>query len=213
MVTKTPFLGHSFISRLVSFNNLRNHHSVDMNLGLDRTMEHILYKGYSGGYLIDMHTKGLNYVENCKSDIVLLQIGSNDLCKKSNSVRDVARGIIELSMLLQYKYKVKQVIVCPILHCLPPKRPINYAVDVDWFNGRCDELNVYLDSYFKDDNMENVMFWRHSGFWSPDSKASTYIDDGVHLNNQDGYLKYYRSVRAAVVTARKTCSQLCRSVL
>lgn len=110
-------------------------------------------------------------------------------------------------MLLRYKYKVKQVIVCQILHRLPPKRPIKYEIDVDWFNGRCDELNVYLDSYFKDDNMEDVMFWRHSGVWSPDSKASTYIDDGVDLKNQDGYLnsqiKYYRSVRADVVTVRK----------
>lgn len=106
-------------------------------------------------------------------------------------------------MLLQYKYKVKQVIVCQILHRLPPKRPIKYEIDVYWINGRCDELNVYLDSYFKDDNMEDVMFWRHSGFWSPDSKAPTYIDDEVNLNNQDGYLTYYRNVRAAVVTVRK----------
>ena len=138
---------------------------------------------------------------------VLLQIGSNDLCKKSNSVRDVARGIIELSMLLRYKYKVKQVIVCPILHCLPPKRPINYAVDVDWFNGRCDELNVYLDSYFKDDNMENVMFWSHQ------------IVNHLPILMM-GYTWTIRRVTWNIIVVYeqllllpgKTCSQLCRKV-
>lgn len=89
-------------------------------------------------------------------------------------------------MLSRYQYKVKQVIVCQILHRLPPKRPIKYEIDVDWFNERCDELNVYLDSYFKDDNMEDVMFWRHSGFWSPDSKHLSILMIGTP--EQSGWL-------------------------
>ena len=43
-------------------------------------------------------------------------------------------------------------------------------MNIPWFNGRCDELNTYLIRYFKDDKMKNVVFWKHSGFWSTESK-------------------------------------------
>ena len=76
-------------------------------------------------------------------------------------------------------------------------------MNIPWFNGRCDELNTYLIRYFKYDKMKNVVFWKHSGFWSTESKHIAYCKDGVHLNTQAGYLKYYQSVRAAIVTARK----------
>ena len=41
MVAKMLILGHSLISRLVTFNSLQNHHSVDMNMGLNPTQEQI----------------------------------------------------------------------------------------------------------------------------------------------------------------------------
>ena len=41
MVAKILILDHSFISRLVTFNSLKNHHSVDMNMGLTPTQEQI----------------------------------------------------------------------------------------------------------------------------------------------------------------------------
>ena len=41
---------------------------------------------------------------------------------------------------------------------------MRYEVDIPWFNGRCDELNTYLIRYFKDDQMENVVFWKRSVF-------------------------------------------------
>ena len=59
-------------------------------------------------------------------------------------------------------------------------------MNIPWFNGRCDELNTYLIRYFKDDKMKDVVFWKHSGFWSTESQHTAYCKDGVHLNTQSG---------------------------
>ena len=106
MVANILILGHSFISRLVTFNSLQNHHSVDMNMGLNPTQEQILYMGYPGGHLNIIKTEGLQYVQMCNPDIMVLQIGSNDLCKETNEVHDVAKGIIEVAMSLRFKYNM-----------------------------------------------------------------------------------------------------------
>jgi hypothetical protein len=60
-----------------------------------------------------------------------------------------------------------------------------------------------LKNYFKEDKVEGVQFWRHSGFWSPDNQELVYTDDEVHLNEVYGYTKYYNSVRVAVVCLLK----------
>jgi hypothetical protein len=91
------------------------------------------------------------------------------------------------------------VAVLQILHRQWPRRRIRYPVDIPWFNVRVDTLNTLLRNYFKDDRVEGVQFWRHSGFWSPQNQELVYTDDGVHLNEVYGYPKYFNSVRAAVV--------------
>lgn len=48
MVVKTLILGHSFISRFKSFIKVSKHRSVSMNLGLDKSREHVLLRGYPG---------------------------------------------------------------------------------------------------------------------------------------------------------------------
>ncbi|CAC5377599.1 unnamed protein product [Mytilus coruscus] len=175
-----------------------------MNLGLDKSREHVLLRGYPGGNLEKNKKCGLDYVKLCKPEIIVLQIGSNDLCNSTNSVQDVARGIIEVAMKLRFCLEVKKVIICQILHRLSPQKRIRYKVDIKWFNKRCDELNSFLSHYFRENRMDNVSFWKHSGFWSERSKQFAFCNDGVHLNINTGYPKYYNSIRAAVVSARKS---------
>ena len=73
------------------------------------------------------------------------------------------------------------------------------AVDIPWFNDRVDTLNTFLRNYFKEDRVEGVEFWRHSGFRSPENQELVYTD-GVHLNEVYGYPKYYNGALAAVVS-------------
>jgi hypothetical protein len=77
---------------------------------------------------------------------------------------------------------------------------MRYPVDIPWFNDRVDTLNTFLRNYFKEDRVEGVEFWRHSGFRSPENQELVYTDDGVHLNKVYGYPKYYNGALAAVVS-------------
>jgi hypothetical protein len=64
-----------------------------------------------------------------------------------------------------------------------------YTVDIPWFNDRVDTLNTFVRNYFKEDRVEGVQFWRHSGFWSPENQELVYTDDEVHFNEVNGYKK------------------------
>jgi hypothetical protein len=66
-----------------------------------------------------------------------------------------------------------------------------------------DELILYLSNYFKENQVEKVCFWRHSGFWSEEYNQRVFLPDGVHLNNMHIYPKYYQSLRAAIVSLSK----------
>lgn len=192
-------LGHSFIARLQDF---MDSNSELRNMNFDPQGKMVFLRGFRGGKVKQIKDFGLRTVQQLRPDIVLLQIGSNDLCNPELSVRDVAKNIIEIVLILIFMHGVTKVGVMQILHRVPPKRLVKYAIDTAWFNDRCDTLNKFLDDYFAHDNVPGARFWRHSGFWSPKCQSEVYDSDGVHLNNT-GYIKYYRSVRALMVTASR----------
>jgi hypothetical protein len=135
--------------------------------------------------------------------VVLLQVGSNDLCQLDKSIQEIEHKSIGLVLALKYCFHVQRVAVLQILHWQWPRRRIRYPVDITWFNDRVDTLNTFLRNYFKEDRVEGVQFCRHSGFWSPENQELVYTDDWVHLNEVYGYSKYYNSMQAAVVCLLK----------
>lgn len=189
------FLGHSFIVRLHRFLN----HSVNFrtNLGLNR--EHVVYRGYSGCTIDRLSQRGIREVDKFKPALVCLQIGSNDLCSIDVEVHDLVDKIVDFTEMLRGR-GVRRVCVFQILHRKPPTKPGRFAVDSEWFNSRVDLVNRLLDERLGRDFLSGVRFWRHAGFWSPENKAMVFCEDGVHLNETQGYPKYYNSVRASVVS-------------
>jgi lysophospholipase L1-like esterase len=139
-------------------------------------------------------------VASLQPAVVLLQVGSNDLCQLDKSVQEIEQKLIGLVLTLKYCYNVQRVAVLQILHRQWPRRRMRYPVDIPWFNDRVDTLNTFLRNYFKEDRVEGVEFWRHSGFRSPVNQELVYTDDGVHLNKVYGYPKYYNGALAAVVS-------------
>lgn len=204
MTHQVLILGHSFISRLYDYIITSNHHSVDVNMGLDPELHKIRLRGYPGGNLQKIREKGIEEVKRFKPDCVILQIGSNDLCNKEKTVNEIAQGIIELVLKLLFCEGVKKVGILQILHRLPPKKKIRYEVDTVWFNERCDELNATLLSYFADNKVDGAKYWKHKGFWSTENQNYVFDKDGVHLNKEHGYRKYFNSVRALIVHLYKS---------
>ena len=83
------------------------------------------------------------------------------------------------------------VIIGELLHRDPVRVGIHY-------NCKVVQTNVAIKQLISSDNNNNIIFWRHRGFWADLSFLS---NDGVHLND-GGMLKYFKSVSSAVLHAR-----------
>jgi lysophospholipase L1-like esterase len=103
-------------------------------------------------------------VGSLQPTVVLLQVGSNDLCQLTKSFQEIEQQLIGLVLTLKYCYHVQRVAVLQILYRQWSRRRIRYPVDIAWFNDRVDTLNTLLRNYFKEDRVEGVQLWRHSGF-------------------------------------------------
>ena len=110
-------------------------------------------------------------------DIVYLQIGGNDMISFANY--------------LYYGLHVRIVIIGELLHRDSARVGILY-------NCKVVLTNVAIKQLISSDNNNNIIFWRHRGFWEDLSFLS---NDMVHLNH-GGILKYFKSVRSAVLHVR-----------
>ena len=55
-------------------------------------------------------------VASLQPAVVLLQVGSNDLCQLDKSVQEIEQKLIGLVLTLKYYYNVQRVAVLQILH-------------------------------------------------------------------------------------------------
>ena len=85
-----------------------------------------------------------------------------------------------------------------ILHRFPPKFKPRYSVDLPWFNSRVDTTNELL----RKSSLPHMNFWKHKELFLPECSSVALSSDGVHLNSL-GYIKFFKNVRAAVITANK----------
>ena len=89
-------------------------------------------------------------VVSLQPTVVLLQVGSNDLCQLDKSVQEIEHKLIGLVLTFKYYYHVQRVSVLQILHRQWPRQRIRYSVDIPWFNHRrlC-RVNNMLAMYLK----------------------------------------------------------------
>ena len=124
----------------------------------------------------------LHVVASFAPDIIVLQLGTNDLSRFDPLV--VGSSIEDLVRILYDKYDVKVVCVCQTLH-----RGADPA-----FNVRVRALTKYLKTFLEP--LPYFFFWGHMGFWNTTRRFLA--RDGVHLNEQGQY-KLFRSLRGAVL--------------
>lgn len=206
MPAKILILGHSFTTRFRK--HIRdNLDTLSYSLNMDPRDIMVTYSGRPGGTVQVVGDAQLEeaHIREFSPDVVILQIGSNDLCRANKSPVSVCEEIRRLSVLLLTEFQVKKVVILQILHRLPNRTPNpRHLVDIPWFNGRVDRLNFLLSHNL---NKDNVLFWPHKGLRSAEKLAVSLLPDGVHLNH-NGYNKYFQTVRAAVVTAVKQIRHL-----
>ena len=198
---KILVMGHSFIRRFTYFLSHSQDHSANLNLDVRSCF--IKYSGIPGGTVAKFNDRQLAEVRRESPDLVVLQIGSNDLCDYDISVSKVVHNILSLVDNLHNSYHVQQVIIMQILHRHIPRnrRKIRPGFNMDVFNERVDAANQCLKSEVV--NRQYATYWKHKGLCVKELLEAALCDDGVHLNNHIGYKKFFKNIRAAIVTTLK----------
>ena len=200
MVRKILLLGHSFISHFKRFlkTNL-NTFSYSINLNPREVM--VQYASCPGATVEKLERTCMSDVEDFEPDVVVLQIGTNDLADPTCTPEKLVKKITGLVRTLLTTYKVKYVAVLQILHRFPSSRPTRHKVDVPTFNKKVDDANDLLTKSLS--GVPGCRFWRHKGFWGAHQRA-TIANDGVHISQSFGQRRYFYSIRAVAVSSLKT---------
>lgn len=130
----------------------------------------------------------LHVVEQIAPDVVVLEIGTNDLVDTSPEV--VGSAIESLVCLLLEGYKVRVVCVC---HVIPRGQS---HIEAASFAERVEILQQYLEVVLSP--IPGVFCWLHKAFSHPGKDY--YLQDGVHVNPAGEY-HLYRSYRGAILRA------------
>ena len=151
-------LGHSYIRGLRDFMN-RNYHYYNLRL-----FTHLFdtFCRAQGGLTIPrlIHERSdLCNFAYTQPDIVYLQIGGNDISTWDSSPVSVASDMISFSNYLHYGLHVRIVIIVELLHRDPALVGIHY-------NCKVVQTNVAIKQLISSDNNNNIIFWRHRGFWA-----------------------------------------------
>jgi len=187
-------IGHSFIRRLHQFARLNNSSDCDMNISPDQAT--IKWHGIGGRTIPKTIRHDLHVVESFRPDIVIVQLGTNDLA--DHTPLRVGSVIEEFVRLLHDSYGVTIVCVCQTIRRESAKP----------FNKKVDMLSKYLKVVLEP--IPYAIFWGHRGFWK--SPHNVYTSDGVHLNNL-GQLKLYRSLRGAILKSLRLVSAVIYNVV
>lgn len=130
----------------------------------------------------------LHVVERIAPDVLILEIGFNDLVDTSPEI--VGSEIESLVCLLVEDYKVR--VVC-VWHVISRYYSYDQAAN---FADRVEILEQYLEVVLSP--IPNVFCWAHRGFSHPGKDF--YLPDGVHVNPAGQY-HLYRSYMGTIFRA------------
>lgn len=171
-------LGHSFVKRLRQDLESGFHGLAKPDFGLKGSATVHLF-GVGGRTVSKVQQHDLHVVSLVAPDIVLLEIGTNDLSHRAPEV--VGSSLEELVHLLLREFSVRVIGVC---HVIPRGANCSHFSD---FNAKAGVLNRYLSVVLEP--IPNVFSWYHKGFTNP---AQALLADGVHVNPIRQY-RLYRS--------------------
>lgn len=121
----------------------------------------IHFSGKSGANIDTLKELQLGDVQDFEPELVILDIGTNDLCLTTCDPVKLASAIVGLADSLITDFNVKHVVVLQILHRFRPLRPTRRHVNIEQFNSDVDTCNKLLDDELS--RKQNCKFWWHKG--------------------------------------------------
>jgi len=179
-------IGHSFIVRADRY----LYSQCDYNFTFPRVSHQVKLQGCSGAHVNDLMP--LFHDAYFHSDVVILDIGTNDLTNNRITAQSLALQVFNTARRLTRYVGVKHVIILEVLPRTTWGKhgaPISFSSKVSHYNSMLKNL------VFQYKETVPVTFWFHKGIAS---KIENYISDGVHLNSS-GLQKYIKSVRRAIL--------------
>ena len=186
-VPKVLIIGHSFVKRL----DRDISRGFDARTSFDFNLEgsaSVCLHGVGGRTVEKLRSCDLRIIRRMAPDVVILELGTNELVKISPEV--VGSSIEELVRLLLEVFSVRVVGVCEVI-----PRGISH-LQATLFAQRARIFNQYVRVVL--DALPRVFCWRHRAFSHP--AKDFYLKDGVHLN-PSGQYQLYRSYRGAILRA------------
>lgn len=178
-------LGHSFVRRVVEFIDLQQaNDSYRRDLNLSEACDVEIF-GVGGRTVDKVIRMDLEVIKRNAPNVVVLELGSNDICDSHCDADTVAFSIVALTELLIKSFSVPFVVVCQIL----PRMHTPF----EGYNERVQKVNTLLREALQ--NINSAKFWRHRGLVNP--AKNVYARDGIHLNDL-GNEALYRSYRGAI---------------
>ena len=179
-------LNHSFVRRFGVFLQ-HAEPPVYPDLDLPGSGVQFVVHGRGGRTVPSLLQHDIGVVRILRPWMVILEIGSNDLCIPHIRPETVGSAIDDLCGIL-LGLGVHRIYVCQTLRRLNTLDPE--------YNDKVLLLNHYCDVVFAD--RPEVVYWHHRGMWN--STIPVFRPDGIHPNDH-GMVRLYRSYRGAVLNA------------
>ena len=184
--------GHSYVRRLQDY---CEQHQEAHNLGLSFDKHSIFFKARGGGKAI--HAKlDFKVIDQVGADIVILDIGTNDLDSERVAPNVLAREVFDAATTIQYMYpQVKKIVILEVLFRTPngsfPLHNENFFLAAHQYNNKVKSL---VNNQHDRQNAK-ILFWHHKGLVQ---NWPSFIMDGVHLT-PEGMKKYFSSIRRLIL--------------
>jgi hypothetical protein len=197
-------MGHSFVERLreglVSIiEHVEEHDKSPSNLWIDDMLKtvgnRVFLLGEPGAHLTSLPQFYVETVHLYPS-IIVLDIGSNDLCSKHQDPKELAkRTVIEAEIMFHVYKKLKIVVLCGIItkYSIWPNQK-----KLEDFNEDTKIYNEELKNLTFNDN--RIIVWFHPGLGELNEQLST---DGTHPNTVDGFQRYSTSISKILTKSKK----------
>lgn len=192
VVTQILIIGHSFVNRLKNkLNSLARYNSTSIREEMDLARSNISpwIHGKPGACIKDIPTLKQQTEKNCNPDIIVLDIGQNDLCATTLTAAENAQQLVIQAKLLLSTGKVKMVMLCQVTYKTKLKKSTK---DYAQFLDDVDEFNYYIMKLTRKEH--RIVTWKHKGMKDPEKDFTV---DGTHPDTDHGLQKYRNSIMAA----------------
>ena len=185
------FVGDSNISRFQAASS--THPDIPNNLNLQQCKINFLSRR---GAKIATIKQLIPRIRHLKPDIVFLQVGVNDIQAQNSSGSHVATQLDSLVSLILKIPQCNTVYLGELIFRFKG-RYISTEQEAELYNNEVHQANCQLKAQFA--NNEHTVWWACKGV--KNAKSLVMHSDGVHLSQQAGMFKYYKSLRGAVLHA------------